>query len=490
MYNKASGYSVKIILVAIIAFLQYGLGQTPIYAQTQILNAQNDTIFLSADDIQSQQLIWISIFNNDQIDSLSFDFIDVSILNEPLGYLYYDACFCDISYANILMTPGTFSDSFTYQIMGYAGGNYYYSQPATVLFLEDCETDCVFAGDTDSNGTINILDMLPIGLANGTVGLPRALALLPYDTAMAQIPQAAVAWTDIWGDNLNFSDGINYKHADCNGDGIINATDTLFVAMNYGHTNPNPTNTYTPLFSGAEYGVYLDIHNTSVAIGDTVVADIMIGNSSVDVYGMAFSINHNVVDSGTMRIDFPNSFLNDDGQIMYMQRRNNIASVEAVITRTNQQTRFGQGKVGTVSFIMEDVLEGKTEGEMLQLAIENVMLIGANGTYLTVPETALNGDEVQFTGIKPFSKPNVSVTIYPNPANDYCVLDWSNNNKKQTIDKVVLMAANGQQLAEYLPAANTQSLLISTNNLITGIYTLQVYTNNVVQTSQLVINNF
>lgn len=486
MKNKLNGYYMK-ILFAIIAFLQYGLGQTPIYAQT--LNAQNDTIFVSADAIQSQQITWISIFNNDQIDSLSFDFIDVSILNEPLGYLYYDACFCDMGYANIAMTSGAFFDSFTYQIMGYAGGNYYYSQPATVLFLEDCETDCVFVGDTDSNGTVNILDLLPIGLANGTVGLPRALSLLPYDTAMAQIPQAASAWTNILGDNLNFGNDVNYKHADCNGDGIINATDTLFVAMNYGHTNPNPTNTYTPLFSGAEYGVYLDIHNTSVAIGDTVVADIMIGNSSVDVYGMAFSISHNVVDSGTMRISFPNSFLNDDGQIMYMQRRNNIASVEAVITRTNQQPRFGQGKVGTVSFIMEDVLEGKTESEMLQLAIENVMLIGANGTYLTVPETALNGDEVQFTGIKPFSQPSVGVTIYPNPANDYCVLDWS-NNKKQTIDKVVLMAANGQQLAEYLPAANAQTLLISTSNLITGIYTLQIYTNDVVQTSQLVINNF
>ena len=485
MKNKVSRFSIK-ILTYVIVFLQCFWGQTLIYAQTQ-LHAQNDTIFVSTDAIQNQQLIWISIFNNDQIDSLAFDFIDVSILNEPLGYLNYDACFCDISYANVSMTPGAFSDSFTYQIMGYAAGNYYYSEPATVLLLEDCESNCVFAGDTDSNGIINILDLLPIGLANSTTGPPRAFTLLPYDTAMAQIPQAALAWTNM-GYNLDFSDGVNYKHADCNGDGIINATDTLFVAINYGHTNPNPTNTYTPLFSGADYGVYLDIHNTSVAIGDTIVADIMVGNSSVDMYGMAFSISHNVVDSGTMRIDFPNSFLNDDGQIMYMQRRNNIASAEAVITRTNQQTRFGQGKVGTVSFIMEDVLEGKTESEMLQLTIENVTLIAANGAYLTVPEVALHGDEVQFTGIKPLSQPNVAVTIYPNPANDYCILDWA-NNKKQTIDKVVLITANGQQLAEYMPAANTQSLLINTNHLPAGIYTLQIYANKMMQTSQLMINN-
>lgn len=471
--------------ILLFIFFQQVLGQSTSYAQN--LMAQNDTIFISSDALQNQQTVPISIFNNDQIDSLSFEFIDITIFNTPIGYLYYDACFCDITYTNLFMLSGLFSDSFTYQIVGYVGGNYYYSSLATVLLLEDCTNNCVFPGDTDNNGVVNILDMLPIGLANGTTGQPRAYPLLPYDTAFAQIPQTAMPWTDALANNLNFSNGVNYKYADCNGDGIINTTDTLFVVLNYGQINPNASNTFTPALCSNEYEIHLDILNTSVAIGDTIVADIMLGNTSVDIYGMAFSITHNVVDSGTMKVNFPNSFLNDDGQIMFMQRRNTPDAVEAVVTRTNQQPRFGQGKVGTVSFIMEDVLEGKTESEVLQLTIENVTLIGENGTYLSVPDVLLNGDEAQITSIAP-NKPNANISIYPNPATDYCIIDWK--NEKQLVQKIVLTDINGKQLQTYLPQNNAQSVVIATNNLASGIYSLQIYTNKGLQISPLMVANF
>lgn len=472
--------------ILLFIFFQQVLGQSTSYAQN--LMAQNDTIFISSDALQNQQTVPISIFNNDQIDSLSFEFIDVTIFNTPIGYLYYDACFCDITYTNLFMPSGLFSDSFTYQIMGYAGGNYYYSSVATVLLLEDCTNNCVFPGDTDNNGVVNILDMLPIGLANGTTGQPRAYTLLPYDTLLAQLPQTALPWTDALSMDMNFSNGVNYKYADCNGDGIINTTDTLFVVLNYGQINPNASNTFTPALCSNEYEIHLDILNTSVAIGDTIVADIMLGNTSVDIYGMAFSITHNVVDSGTMKVNFPNSFLNDDGQIMFMQRRNTPDAVEAVVTRTNQQTRFGQGKVGTISFIMEDVLEGKTESEMLQLTIENVTLIGENNTYLSVPDILLNGDEAQITGVKPSTKPKANVSIYPNPASNYCIVDWK--NEQQLVQKIVLTDINGKQLQTYLPQNNAQSVFIDTNNLSSGIYSLQIYTNKGLQISQLMITNF
>ncbi len=71
--------------ILLFIFFQQVLGQSTSYAQN--LMAQNDTIFISSDALQNQQTVPISIFNNDQIDSLSFEFIDVTIFNTPIGYL-------------------------------------------------------------------------------------------------------------------------------------------------------------------------------------------------------------------------------------------------------------------------------------------------------------------------------------------------------------------------------------------------------------------
>lgn len=94
----------------------------------------------------------------------------------------------------------------------------------------------------------------------------------------------------------------------------------------------------------------------------------------------------------------------------------------------------------------------------------------------------------QFTGIgtTPINNTALQITIVPNPAKDYCVINWKN---EQIVQKVVLLATNGQQLAEYMPAANAQSLSVDTHRLPAGVYALQIYTNNGVQTSKLIINN-
>jgi hypothetical protein len=86
-------------------------------------------------------------------------------------------------------------------------------------------TSCVYPGDADYNGITDNDDLLPIGLAYDSIGPLRSNANIVW------IGQYANDWSDTT--LLN----INRKHADCNGDGIVNANDTLAIVQNWGLTH-------------------------------------------------------------------------------------------------------------------------------------------------------------------------------------------------------------------------------------------------------------
>src|ERR1039458_8539318 len=68
---------------------------------------------------------------------------------------------------------------------------------------------CVWPGDADDNGEVNKRDVLHIGLAYGSTGPSRA------DTSSTWQAYHANDW------KKTFKGGLNYKYADCNGDGKV-----------------------------------------------------------------------------------------------------------------------------------------------------------------------------------------------------------------------------------------------------------------------------
>ena len=78
-----------------------------------------------------------------------------------------------------------------------------------------CVGDCVWSGDANYDGQVNMTDLLPIGYCVGEVGVER--------------PNGVVEWYGQYGDNWNGSIGntpINVKHVDTDGDGYIASEDT------------------------------------------------------------------------------------------------------------------------------------------------------------------------------------------------------------------------------------------------------------------------
>jgi len=110
--------------------------------------------------------------------------------------------------------------------------------------------------------------------------------------------------------------GANYKHSDCNGDGVVDLNDTLAIVNNYSLTqsfrlsgpiqNPNPTAALPQLYL--------------VPVSDTVgplsyaYVDVYAGTScdALDnLMGTSFTVNYtySLIQPGTVMTDFSGSHL-------------------------------------------------------------------------------------------------------------------------------------------------------------------------------------
>jgi hypothetical protein len=90
----------------------------------------------------------------------------------------------------------------------------------------------VFPGDTDNNGLVNELDILPVGLYFLTTGTPR------FKTSNNWQPWRLPAW-----------DNLPAMYADANGDGVIDERDIIAIGVNWGNTH---------IVSGRSFAIDLD----------------------------------------------------------------------------------------------------------------------------------------------------------------------------------------------------------------------------------------
>ncbi|MEP7196709.1 MAG: T9SS type A sorting domain-containing protein [Saprospiraceae bacterium] len=94
--------------------------------------------------------------------------------------------------------------------------------------FQTCFNDCVWPGDTDLDGIVDYLDVVTIFKANNAIGNTRTESWI-WKAHESQ------DW------NKSSSSGINYKHCDTNGDGLINKSDIDILNHNLGKTHGNFT---------------------------------------------------------------------------------------------------------------------------------------------------------------------------------------------------------------------------------------------------------
>lgn len=344
------------------------------------------------------------------------------------------------------------------------------------------DTDCVWAGDANLDGKVDLRDLLPIGLFMGNVGTPR-----PNATINPWFGQDCSDWGAKLPNSL-----VDIKHLDTDGDSIITAVDTVAISDHYQATHSlsaEPVNfpTNIPLYLGQPDTIYV------AGPGDIVSIPIILGNSAfpaLDIYGLTFSIdyNTNVIDPNASFISFDrNSWMSYSSPVLNMVKKPFDGRFEAGYTRTNGNPSSGYGIIGTVNFIIVDDLDpGRFPDFGANVSISASAGMNHNGVTFGF---ANSGTRIELGASEKASSKNITndqMIIYPNPAQD--VLNVHVNGG-YNIESVEMVDISGKTVHRSLTNATNRHQL-NIQNLNDGMYVLRVITDGgVVSQKVSVIRN-
>lgn len=338
-------------------------------------------------------------------------------------------------------------------------------------------SSCVWPGDTDTSGTVNNYDLLNIGLAYNTSGPVRPLASLDWGG------QASNNWPE------QTPDGVNYKHSDTNGDGIIESNDTLAITLNWGlmHNLLGPgennfgSNGQTDLFSTAPFYVQPD----TLIPGAVMTLPVILGNSSnpaANVYGLAFSITYNpdFVVPGSAHLTFNDSWigtLNSD-MIAVQKDFHDNGRIDIGLTRINGSNTSGFGQIGELNITIEDDIflrphHGEIRSGQDTSALFNIideLVINNNKEEIPIIPEQTSAVVVDTSTTATGWIPDALLQLFPNPAGERFYLSTPGCQIRQ----VLLYNTSGQVVSTFTPDAD--HLTIPVTSIPEGVYLLKVFT--------------
>ncbi|MBK7855524.1 MAG: T9SS type A sorting domain-containing protein [Bacteroidetes bacterium] len=296
--------------------------------------------------------------------------------------------------------------------------------------------------------------------------------------SLAYTAQPATDW------NSYFSTAVNKKHADTNGDGVVNDDDTTAVSLNYGLTHPARLAGQHSLTSLTDPYLYLDVTPDSTNLSDTVYIETYYGTAQTpvdSVYGIAFTINYDtaLVDTSWISNQFLTSWLGQPGVdlITFAKSIPVDGKIDFALVRNDHTnvTGFG-GALTRTGIVIVDNVAGRipvpfTLSNAYALTASEYVL-GINlGNDSTMLDTTATGIQNQFT-LEQFS-------IMPNPASEFIVLTNIPPNATAEIYNTTGQIILQQNITTPQPLLNIKSLK-------KGIYTLRINGNNKILIGKLI----
>lgn len=326
-----------------------------------------------------------------------------------------------------------------------------------------CTTDCVFPGDANRDGIVDMWDLMTVGSRIGQYGLTRT------NTDLSWKPTNATNW----GQTLE--SGIDIKNLDLNGDGIISAADTSVINANYGKVNSIIVEK-TPELSPIE----LRILTTSDAagLGDMIEITVLAGKSDlpvVDAHGLSFSVGYDadLVADNTMAIDFlSSSWLTRYDAFLAMSKVVNRGRIEAGIARSQDRGVSGHGEVIKVRAIVIDDSWGFHLGDkpVIRFRINDVYMmdkkgrrVQIQGKEIAIPLKIVKKDE-------PMKESDL--LMFPNPSSDFMSFYLNGVNNIESLRVVNMM---GKEVTRQNNIKGKQATVYF-DNLTTGMYIAEVMT--------------
>ena len=286
-------------------------------------------------------------------------------------------------------------------------------------------TTITWPGDANNNDTVSFLDdAVYVGLAMGFAGPERDDSLYYWDQGWAS--SFAADWP------TTFSGGLNHKHADCNGDGLIDSSDfnlyTNFAMMSFSQMMP-PVLIIPPWrlasFSGIGDLLLVPEHDT-VTAGDNIRFYLVAGTPGAlidSIYGIALTatLDTSLLSTSPSMTLYNSDFGNPATNLMAYDFVSNVdlgfpnyrTDYFAIVTRTDQQNVYALGD--TIAEI--NMLSDATIATTTSLSF---LLTGQRGITVSESDVIMSGynASVVITPV-PVGIPDptkLSVHLFPNPA--------------------------------------------------------------------------
>src|SRR6185436_16002022 len=235
------------------------------------------------------------------------------------------------------ITSGTWRscDYFQYEIAGSAFVATLDSSGNGVLD----STSQIWNGDANDNHLLDIGDYLFMTLASGASGPERdTLPGMPFTWGHWTEKNYAVNWSQ------SFGNGVNYKHADLDGNGVINAADlnAILPIQYFWYSSPLPCrsiqNNSSQLSTAPDF--ILQPEKDSVAPGEIMRFYIIAGSSSMpadSVAGIAFASDYDyyLSDTSVMNVNFYNSDLGDPATNLFTTSYHYPGQMLTMLCRTD-----------------------------------------------------------------------------------------------------------------------------------------------------------
>lgn len=328
--------------------------------------------------------------------------------------------------------------------------------------VASCDPDSVWPGDADGNYQVNLYDPLAIALAYGETGPSR--------------PGASTAWTAQYcADWTNsFPNGVNHKHADCNGNGTINLFDLGPVITNYGQWHQKGG------APAAKVAGIPDLHFESAGVaitpGAAVSIPLKLGSSALpmnNVYGIAARLKViNLEPAAAPQMSQSGSWIGTTGNTLSFSKSISTTTTDWALARTDHQQVNGSGTIATMDFT---VPANAAVGTKVIFRIEQARIIDKNGAvleqYNVLDDTATVMSATSVPGITGNAP---GAVIVPNPSRGEAAL-WFRLERAGAVS-IRVVNAMGQTVRTHQMNGNEQlsQWMLSPEGLAAGMYHIHI----------------
>lgn len=362
---------------------------------------------------------------------------------------------------------------------GYTGPDhfeyYYCIQPSNLCYLVKvdmnvieapeaescaCIVDCVWPGDTDQDGRVDMNDLLKLGNKLGETGFSRS-----YSDPSVWFGQHADQW--------NFSgDEPGYQYLDVNGDGALTADDVDLIDSNYYKAHDVVVK---DVQQKLPYQFSLIPVQFSLDSGDVVILDVSLGNPNIPVLnmkGIKFSVNipPAMMDSSSVDVYFhEDSWLAESNPFIALGKVPWNGRIDAGFSKAGGKGASGFGVIATITFTIVDDFEGFKSGDgilHIPVSLQSGTAMGSDGILYELEGTEIVLDY----DLHGANQNKYDLIVYPNPATD--VVDIHLNGKT-AISSVQVVDPQGRVIRTYADI-NEKHYQLDVASLPVGLYYLQV----------------